>query len=282
MERRIIAYAHQGGAWEAPSSTLYAMRRALEAGATALELDLHATADGELVVCHDPTVDRTTNGTGAIAALTLADLRKLDNAYWFIAGADVTPGRPDDEYPFRGRAPDDPDFRISTLREVLESFPDVLLNLDIKQSAPVVAPYEVLVANALEEFGRTDDVIVTSFLDPVIDAFAAAAPNVPTSVGAMGTAAFWQSVHTGNDPPALRAVALQVPERRGDLVVVDERFVEAAHRHGFAVHVWTINNTQSMERLVDLGVDGIMSDLPTELVSVLGSAGVAWAGLPPR
>jgi len=258
------------------------MRRALEAGATALELDLHATADGELVVCHDPTVDRTTNGTGAIAALTLADLRKLDNAYWFIAGADVTPGRPDDEYPFRGRAPDDPDFRISTLREVLESFPDVLLNLDIKQSAPVVAPYEVLVANALEEFGRTDDVIVTSFLDPVIDAFAAAAPNVPTSVGAMGTAAFWQSVHTGNDPPALRAVALQVPERRGDLVVVDERFVEAAHRHGFAVHVWTINNTQSMERLVDLGVDGIMSDLPTELVSVLGSAGVAWAGLPPR
>ena len=88
----MIAYAHQGGAWESPSSTCFAIRRALEAGATGIELDVHATSDGQLVVCHDATVDRTTDGTGEIADLTLAELRGLDNAYWFVPGADVTPG----------------------------------------------------------------------------------------------------------------------------------------------------------------------------------------------
>ena len=98
----MIAYAHQGGAWESPSSTLHAIAHALEAGATAVELDVHATADGELVVCHDATVDRTTPAQGTIASHTLAELRQMDFSYWWIPGADVTPGRPADDYPFRG------------------------------------------------------------------------------------------------------------------------------------------------------------------------------------
>jgi glycerophosphoryl diester phosphodiesterase len=271
-----MAYAHQGGAWEAPSSTLFALRRALEAGATAIELDVHATADGELVVCHDATVDRTTDGHGRIADLTLAQLKELDNAYWFIPGADVTPGRPEKDYPYRGRAAIDPDFRIATLREVLETFPAVVLNLDIKQTAPVVAPYEATVAGLLAEFGRTDDVIVASFLDPVLDAFSAVAPDVPTSAGTLATAGFWRAVQEGVEPPELRAVAFQVPERQGDLVVVDEAFVTAAHRQGIAVHVWTVNDVESMVRLVDLGADGVISDLPTTLAGVLRRSGVAW------
>src|SRR6202021_1086497 len=105
-ERRLITYAHQGGAWECPSSTLFAIERALAAGATGIELDVHATADGELVVCHDATVDRTTAATGNIASFTLAELRELDFSYWFIPGADVTPDRPAGEYPYRGGAPD--------------------------------------------------------------------------------------------------------------------------------------------------------------------------------
>ena len=108
LDRRIVAFAHQGGAWESPSSTLFALRRAVAAGATAIELDVHATADGELVVCHDATVDRTTDGRGRIAELTLAELRALDNAYWFIPGADVTPGRPAADYPYRGGPPGTP------------------------------------------------------------------------------------------------------------------------------------------------------------------------------
>jgi glycerophosphoryl diester phosphodiesterase len=276
LQRRVIAYAHQGGAWESPSSTVHAIDHALEAGATGVELDVHATADGELVVCHDATVDRTTAARGTIASFTLAQLRAMDFSYWWIPGADVTPGRPDSEYPFRGRAPGDPAFGIATLREVLERYPGVVLNLDIKQTAPVVTPYEESLARVLGEFGRTDDVIVASFLDPATDAFRTFAPDVPTSAGTMATAAAWQAVQAGEDLPETPAVAFQVPERQGDLVIVDEAFVAAAHRAGKAVHVWTVNDTETMERLLGLGVDGIISDVPTTLCSVLGSAGVAW------
>ena len=279
LRRRVVAYAHQGGAWEAPSSTLFAIGQALSAGATAIELDVHATADGELVVCHDHTVDGTTDGTGAIADLTLARLRELDNAYWFVPGADVTPAADPEEYPYRGRAPSDRDFGIATLREVLERFPGVVLNLDIKRTAPVVTPYETALADLLAEFGRTDDVIVASFLDSSSDAFAARAPGVPTSAGLVATTAFWQAVQAGAEPPAMRSVALQVPERQGELVVVDERFVRAAHRQGIAVHVWTVNDRASMRRLLELGVDGIMTDVPSELAPVLDGQGVAWSGL---
>jgi len=101
---------------------------------------------------------------------------------------------------------------------------------------------------------------------------------VPTSAGTIATAEAWRAVQAGEAMPAIPAVAYQVPERQGDLVVVDERFVLAAHRAGKAVHVWTVNDTESMERLLALGVDGIISDLPTTLCGVLGSAGAAWDG----
>jgi glycerophosphoryl diester phosphodiesterase len=276
LERRVIAYAHQGGAWEGPSSTLHAIAHALEVGATGVELDVHATADGELVVCHDATVDRTTAAQGTIASHTLAQLREMDSSYWWIPGADVTPGRPESDYPFRGRAPADRAFGIATLREVLEQFPGVVLNLDIKQTAPVVAPYEAALARLLAEYERVDDVIVASFLDTATDNFRRLAPSVPTSAGTVATAEAWQAVQAGRAMPETPAVAYQVPERQSDLVVVDERFVAAAHRAGKAVHVWTVNDTESMERLLDLGVDGIISDLPTTLCGVLAARGVAW------
>ncbi len=278
LERRVIAYAHQGGAWESPSSTLHAIDHALGVGATAIELDVHATADGQLVVCHDATVDRTTASQGTIASFTLAELKEMDFSYWWIPGADVTPGRPAGDYPCRGRAPADNTFGIATLREVLERFPGVVLNLDIKQTAPVVAPYEEALARLLAEFGRTDDVIVASFLDPATDAFRRYAPAVPTSAGTVATAEAWRAVQAGEDLPDNPAVAFQVPERQGDLVVVDERFVTGAHRAGKAVHVWTVNDAESMERLLDLGVDGIISDMPTTLCGVLAARGVAWDG----
>jgi glycerophosphoryl diester phosphodiesterase len=278
LERRVIAYAHQGGAWESPSSTLHAIEHALAAGATGIELDVHATSDGELVVCHDATVDRTTERSGNIVSFTLAELREMDFSYWWIPGADVTPGRPADEYPYRGRAPGDRAFGIATLREVLERFPGVVLNLDIKQTAPVVAPYEAELARLLAEYERVDDVIVASFLDPATDAFRGVAPAVPTSAGTIATADAWRAVQEGSPVPDIPAVAYQVPERQGDLVVVDERFVTAAHAAGKAVHVWTVDDTESMERLVDLGVDGIISDLPTALSGVLSARHVDWAG----
>ena len=278
LERRVLAYAHQGGAWEAPSSTLFAIRRALELGATGIELDVHATADGELVVCHDKTVDRTTNGHGRIAELTLADIRTLDNAFWFIPGADVTPGLEPDAYPYRGRAPEDRDFAVATLSEVLELMdrhPQVAINLDIKQTAPAVKPYEEPLARLLAEHGGTDRVIVASFLDAATEAFSRLAPSIATSAGTVQTALFVRAMRLGEPPPQLRHAALQVPALYRGEVVVDRQLVGAAHAAGLAVHVWTINDEAEMEALLELGVDGLITDRPAVLVPLTEARGIA-------
>jgi len=276
VDRRVIAYAHQGGAWEGPSSTLFAIEAALAAGATGIELDVHASADGQLVVCHDGTVDRTTDSTGLIAELGIDQLRRLDNAYWWAPGADVSPGLEPYAYPFRGRAPEDRRFRFALLEEVLEEFPGVILNLDIKQTAPVVAPYEQDLAIMLRRYGRVDDVIVASFLDSATDAFSSFAPEVPTSAGTVASAAFYQAVQAGERPAPLRHVALQVPASYGDMSLVDQRFVDVAHEEGLAVHVWTIDEEAEMERMCGLGVDGIITDRPSVLVDVLRRLDLVW------
>jgi glycerophosphoryl diester phosphodiesterase len=278
LQRRVLNFAHQGGAREAPSSTLLALRQAVAAGADALELDVHATADHQLVVCHDATVDRTTNGHGAIAELTLAELRALDNAYWWVPGEVVAPERPDAEYVYRGRAPLDRSLGIATLREVLDAFPGAFLNLDIKQTAPAVPSYEAELAALLREYERGDDVIVASFLDPATAAFSAIAPEIPTSYGTMAAGAFFQAVQEGTDPPPTTHVALQVPAAIESMTVVDQRFVAAAHDHGVAVHVWTVDDADEMVRLIDLGVDGIMTDRPTVLETVLAEHASSRAG----
>lgn len=277
-QRRVLAYAHQGGAREAPSSTLYAMRKALAAGATGLELDVHATADRQLVVCHDTTVDATTNGAGALCQMTLGQVRALDNAYWFVPGEEVSPGRPPEDYPLRGLAPDDPDLAIPTLAEVLEAFPVVVLNLDIKRTAPDVEPYEAILADLLAEHGRSNsgDVIVASFHDAAIAAFSALAPSVATAASPGATAAFWQAVHAQAEPPTLPHVALQVPVTYQGVTVVDEGLIAAAHQADLAVHAWTIDDQPEMVRLIELGVDGIMTNLPTVLAQVLSGQGVGW------
>lgn len=276
LERRVLAYAHQGGAREGPSSTLYAIEQALHAGAHAIELDVHATADGRIVVCHDATVDRTTNGTGAIADLTLGELLELDNSYWWVPGEQTAHDRAESEYPLRGRAPADRRFGIATLDEVLESFPGVILNLDIKQTAPDVEPYEAALASVLREHGRADDVIVASFNDAATAAFAQVAPEIPTSAGTAATAMFWQAVAQGGEPPAMPHVALQIPVEHLGIPVTTPEIVRAAHRAGLAVHVWTIDDQPEMERILDMGVDGIISDRPSALVSVLETRGEAW------
>lgn len=277
----MLAYAHRGGAKEGPSATIYAMRRALDAGADALELDVHATADGHVVCCHDATVDATTNGTGAIADLSLGEVQALDAAYWFVPGGTDGVGErdrlPEDAYPLRGMASDDPTLRIPTLEEVLTTFPGTLLNLDIKQSSPVVAPYEDKVAEALSAFGRNADVIVTSFNDTSLQTFSVLAPDIPTAAGTMAAAAFWRAVQSGEPPTPTGHVALQVPTEVSGLTVVDRRFVDSAHQADLAVHVWTIDDPAEMRRLVELGVDGIMSDRPSLLVGILAELGATWA-----
>ena len=278
IDRRIVAWAHQGGAFEGPSSTLFAIGQALERGATAVELDVHATKDRKIVVCHDETVDRTTGHQGEICNFTLAEIQEMDNAYWWIEGDAATPGRPDHEYTLRGRAPANRHFGIATLEEVLTSWPSVVFNMDIKRTDPEVEAYEQLLADELRRLGRQETVIVASFHDSAIQKFREIAPEIPTSCATQETTAFYFSVAAGEKPEPLPGVALQVPADFEGIEVVTPAFIQAAHDQGVAVHVWTINDRPEMERLVDLGVDGIITDTPTPLVALLNERSVAWDG----
>ncbi len=278
LERRVIAFAHQGGSFEGPSSTRWAMARALAAGANALELDVHATRDRHLVVSHDATVDRTTAATGAIPDLTLVDLRELDNAYRWIEGEDVSPGREPGAYPLRGRAPADRSLGVATLGEVLEAFPGVLLNLDIKATDPEVEPYEGLLAETLRAHRAGARVIVASFHDRALERFRRLAPDVATSAGTNEATAFYLA-HLAGEMRAWPFVALQVPARVGGIEVVTPAFVDIAHRSGVAVHVWTLNERSAMEAALAAGVDGVISDRPTVLAALLRERGETWDGL---
>jgi glycerophosphoryl diester phosphodiesterase len=266
----VIAYAHQGGAIEAPASTLYAIERAVESGVPAVELDVHATADRRLVVCHDATLDRTTPVKGEITSRSLNELMDIDNSYWF--------GDDDGGYPFRGRATSDRRFGIATLEEVLERFPEVIFNLDIKRTAPEVEPYEELLAELLRSYGRKEDVIVASFNDGATDTFSSYAPEIPTSAGTAATVSFYRCVREGTAVPesVRRHVALQVPATYNGITVVDRDFVETAHKSGLAVHVWTVDDPAEMRQLIELGVDGVISDVPSVLMGVLTELGAAW------
>lgn len=281
LSRRILNIAHQGGENEAPSDTMYAFKSAMAKGADMLEMDVHATADGEIVVLHDATVDRTTNGTGVVDEMTLQQIRTLDAAHWFIQdlGTVHNPSRPASDFTFRGVATgavsppagySASDFKIPTLREVLQTFPTVPINIEIKATAPDTIPYEKTLADLLAEFGRDDDVIVVSFLDHATEMFKAWAPFVHTATATVETALFYATAVQGAPgSPNPRYVAMQVPMTFMGVTVVTPDFIANAHANGLAVHVWTINDRLTMCTLVGWGVDGIMSDEPTDLEDVL-------------
>jgi glycerophosphoryl diester phosphodiesterase len=282
LDRQVLNIAHQGGEIEAPSDTLFAFETARDKGADVLELDVHATADRELVVLHDNTVDRTTNGTGRVDELTLEQIQRLDAAHWFVPDCGTCPDQPDEAYAYRGFAtgerPIPPelgefepsDFGIPTLREVLETFPDELLNIEIKATEPDTEPYERELADLLTEYDRGTDTIVVSFDDGAIDRFKEYAPGISTAPGTNRIIAFWLSSLgplPGTRLPGMHA--LQVPTEMNGLTVVTRDFVEDAHANDLAVHVWTIDDRAEMERLIELGVDGIMTNRPTVLEDVL-------------
>ncbi len=250
------------------------MRQAIhQFGAQALELDVHRTADGHLVVCHDTTVDRTTNASGPIHGHSLADLRSLDPAFWWTPGFDARDDLDADAYPLRGLFPGDSSIGIATLDEVLREFPSVFLNFDIKEVGPV--RYEAQLADHLRAYGRSTDVIVASFHDDALRTFSDYAPEIHVSLGPSDTFAFYSAIHDGVAMPlwAPSQVALQVPASFENIDVVTSAFVDGAHATGLAVHVWTIDEDDEMHRLLDLGVDGVMTDCPSRLAAVLKARG---------
>jgi glycerophosphoryl diester phosphodiesterase len=268
LSRRVLHYAHQGGAKEAPSSTLYAFRTALAEGADALEMDVHLTADGTLVVAHDSTVDRPTPAQGRIDEFTVEELRALDFAYWWSPGHDAVTGLADHAYPLRGRSAENPELGVTLLSEVLRAFPDTFLNLDIKGGR---LPYEQELADLLRAYGRTTDVIVASFQDEHLKRFRMIAPEVCTSTAAGESFTIAAAISQGQhlDLPA-SVVAMQVPYRFSPDAepLFDATFVDLAHERGLAMHVWTIDDEAEMRNVLQTGVDGMMTDVPTLLEQV--------------
>ncbi|MDA8393001.1 MAG: glycerophosphodiester phosphodiesterase family protein [Actinomycetota bacterium] len=291
--RKVLCFAHQGGAHDAPASTVMAMHRAVLSGAHALELDVHATSDGVIVCSHDPVVDTTTDGTGAIASMTYAEVGLLDAAWWFVPGRGAVTGLPDSSYPLRGARRSEPGLALASLRQVLEQFPSTLLNLDIKQTSPVVEPYEALVAEELARAGRTEGVIVGSFSEQALTAFHEVAPHVDLAATPAAVARLLQSLlelgdggnpsdessGTGCVPSAdnLPYVALQVPASMAGVEIVTPQLMAASERLEVAVHVWTVNDMAEAGRLVRLGVHGVMSDAPAAVSAYLRDRGASWA-----
>jgi glycerophosphoryl diester phosphodiesterase len=279
-----ITIAHRGGAAEAPENTLRAFHAGLEAGCEGIEFDLHVTADREIVVIHDPTVDRTTDGTGRVSEMSLEEVRSLHAGWHFSPGRGTAAG--DDlgrsetghrSFPLRDDDADD--LRVPTLREVLAAFPGVPMVMEVKEGEGDEA-YVDEVAEVLAEFERSEDVVVGSFRDPVVAAFRRRAPDVSTSLSAIEVGSFWAAAHGVGDEPVGspgelltstgRVDVASVPPRWEDVEVLTDRFVRAAHEAELAVQVWTIDEPSEMRRVVRLGVDAIMTDRPGLLVETLG------------
>jgi glycerophosphoryl diester phosphodiesterase len=248
--------AHRGGAGLWPENTMYAFTRAAEMGVDVLEMDIHSTADGVLVVMHDPTVERTTDGAGRINALTLAELKRFDAGYhWSPDGGK--------SHPFRGRG-----ITVPTLEEVFTSFNSMHLNIDIKQQQPSLA---ASFCRMVREHGMTNKVLVGSFHTEALEEFRRECPAVATSYNAAEVGAFLRISTAGLDKlHSPVAQALQVPEQANGRQVLSRNFVEAAHERNLQVHAWTINETADIKRMLDLGVDGIITDYPDRLMEALG------------
>jgi glycerophosphoryl diester phosphodiesterase len=289
-----LNYAHRGGVIDFPENTLYAYAEVALVGADVLEMDVYQTRDNELVILHDLTVDRTTNGSGRVVDLTLAELRQLDAAYWFVPGVGTPRDRPEEDYIFRGIATGDrppppgyspEDFRIPTLEEALQRFAAERLNVELKPDLDGEGDYEQQIAEILLRYGRTDDVIAASFVDEAANAFKVAAPCIPTSVPLdQGTILVLGALDGGTMPPVPEHVAFQVPPDTSQITgegqlpegffleVVTEDFIADSHNANLAVQVWTINECEEMLQMIALGVDAIMTDRPVLLQSLLETA----------
>ena len=248
-------FGHRGAAGDAPENTMASFARAHADGADVFELDVHATADGEIVVLHDATLDRTTEATGPVCALTWRDLEHVDAGFHFTADGGRT-------YPQRGRG-----VRVPRLAELVDAYPDVPLNIEIKQAEPRIVDTVV----ALVRRSRAT-VVLAAEHDAIMADIRASAPDLPTSLSTGEVAAFIFALRDGKPPPLPEgAVALQIPPAFNDIPLVTAESVAAAHALGAEMHVWTINDVAEATRLLALGCDGIITDHPARMRGVLSA-----------
>jgi glycerophosphoryl diester phosphodiesterase len=275
---RPIVLAHAGGEDVHPHSTPYGFAESVAAGVDMLDMDVQLTADGVLVVQHDDTVDRTTNATGRIDAMTYEELFALDNAYWFTLDC-VCKDRPAEDYVFRGIRTGDvappagytaDDFVIPRFRDIATRFPDMPLNIEVKGSGETALAAARVLAQELHELGREDSSVVTSFDDAAMAEFiAAGAVEVTPGLGASSA---W--VLDGTPLPDGMRI-LQLPVEYQGLEVLTPDVIARSHAAGYVIWVWpndaAFENPDGYRRLLEMGMDGLNINRPEEGVAVVES-----------
>lgn len=248
LEQTPLLYAHRGGSALAPENTLPAFTKGLEFSADVLELDVRLSADDVVMVIHDTTLDRTTNGAGKVRDATLAEIKALDAGYWFTPDEGAT-------YPFRGQG-----VTVPTLEEVFAAFPDAAVNIDIKDDLPLAAER---LADTISRAGAAQRVLVGSFHSDILRYFHALAPEVATIAEPGETRTFFilSTLHLWRLHRP-HADTYQVPLQYGRFRLDSARFIANAHKLNQQVQYWTIDDPQEMRRLLELGADGIITDRP--------------------
>jgi glycerophosphoryl diester phosphodiesterase len=264
IESVAIVYAHRGGSKLRPENTILAFDHGLSLGADGLEFDVHLSRDGVVVIHHDATLDRTTNGRGPVAALTADELSRLDAGYHFGPASPTVPhAAPADEsarHPYRGLAGG-----IPRLDEVLRRYPSAQLIIELKVNEPELAHRTI---DAIRASGAVDRVALGSFGTRVLRAARACEPAIRTGSSREETRLALYRSWVGwpvRRPPFKE---YQVPELAGSTRVVSPRFVKYAHQAGLLVKVWTVDEEPDMRRLLSWGVDAIISDRPDVAVGV--------------
>ena len=278
---RPVIIAHAGGDHDWPHSTMYAFTQAALNGTDVLEMDLMLSSDGVLMVQHDNTVDRLTNDTGLFSSFTAAELKAMDNAYWFSGGVWSDKALADDAYIYRGvRTGDQPapegftaeDFRMVTFEEVALAFPNHVLDVELKIPESATGEVDIESAKAaarelarlIKETGREKSIVVVSFSDEIMTEFRNAIPDVATSPG-QDTLVNWYLAGGALDP---RDVIMQAPPVYEGVEVLTKETFDRAHAENRAVWVWMSDSAQETTEfyntMVALGADGLLIASPTK------------------
>lgn len=248
------AIAHRGGSMSCPENTEAAFRSAVDLGADVLETDMHLTADGQVVISHDPDFERLSGDPRPISSMTAAELKELDLGAKF---------KPEDNYPFKGKG-----LRPLLLEEVLNLFPHSRFNLDLKANDDALAEEA---ANVIRRAGAENRVCVASFHHRVLKTFRRLSPGVATSFSKRETIMILFFRGLGILPASLRrgeAVALQIPEYAGRYRIIRPSLLRWCGKRNIAVQVWTVNDPEKMKALLQEGVDAVISDDPGALIRV--------------
>ena len=253
-----INFAHRGGAKVVPENTIEGFREGFGMGGGVVECDVHASAEGAIVVIHDDVLDRTTNGTGPVVEKTLSELQGLDAGYRFTPDAGLT-------FPWRGKG-----VKVPTLEALYAAFPQTPFNIEIKGTRPGIEESVWQHISAADAADRT--LVVSDSVGTITRFRKVSQGKVATAASTIELLIFWvlHLLRLGRlyNP---QFQALQPPETyKGVLRVVTPRFVREAHQRGLRVDVWTIDDEPAMRRLLGFGVDGIMTDRPDILAKVLG------------